>query len=662
MPALPGTVSNYKYRDVPFAVWFDRERISWCLDVREVGRVYPQARGKVVCDLPNAAQAVLVGKQIIEDFWRAARMLPALPPERFHGQQRQLPPAPRKPIPLPPAPPAPTQPIALPPIPESPARAMRGRRYFGMYPKKLEAIHQALQNLSASSFTARDLSQQLGMQPSTHDAQTGRILRWLESEHGFITRAGRRFVLTDAGHRWIASPLVIVTPPSVERPRAKRSAERWRQALAALAGKGSFTPQDFAAQLNATDIHGAALLKRLENDGYVKLVATRGQPGGSFRRYFELTDKGRAWVEGAQENPRSGVHPAALAAIILGVGLLTAGIVSKMMSSTAPSGIASQLGTAALQDAQSDVGVTETSPNSGPRVDQMLANVGVTVPANWCAAAVSTWIFEGATMLGVTRPIQGSASVVVLMNQFRDASNQRVSFLPADYLRAHPEAVAPGMIMILSRGGTGSGLGHTGIVERNLGGGKYATIEGNSGPNSNSVVRNQRDLSSEAFVGMGVLKDMPGYVLPGVGVGYLNDPPGAPFFVGLSGPPLDTVGLYFPDTGLQLEAELARTPAERNEGLSHRSMLPWDRGMLFVFDSSADHGFWMRETAIPLDIVFLDDNFHVVGIIENLQPNDLTQRHLGWPSRYALEVNAGFVRANGIYVGQRVVEIAVPLS
>ena len=84
--------------------------------------------------------------------------------------------------------------------------------------------------------------------------------------------------------------------------------------------------------------------------------------------------------------------------------------------------------------------------------------------------------------------------------------------------------------------------------------------------------------------------------------------------------------------------------------------------MLFVFNSNADRAFWMYKTFIPLDIIFLDDNFNVVGILENMQPHDTMLRRIKQPSRYALEVNAGFVRAHSIRVGQRLVEIATPLG
>jgi uncharacterized protein len=104
-------------------------------------------------------------------------------------------------------------------------------------------------------------------------------------------------------------------------------------------------------------------------------------------------------------------------------------------------------------------------------------------------------------------------------------------------------------------------------------------------------------------------------------------------------------------------AEIARTPIERAKGLANRASLPWREGMLFVFDAPGDHAFWMQQTYIPLDVIFLDADLVVVGVIENMQPHDTTSRRLGRASSYALEVSAGYVRANNIRIGQQAAEL-----
>jgi uncharacterized membrane protein (UPF0127 family) len=100
--------------------------------------------------------------------------------------------------------------------------------------------------------------------------------------------------------------------------------------------------------------------------------------------------------------------------------------------------------------------------------------------------------------------------------------------------------------------------------------------------------------------------------------------------------------------------ELARTDAERAMGLMHRRALAEDAGMLFVFRESDDHSFWMRNTLIPLDMIFIGEDGRVVGVIERAEPLTLTQRSIGKPSRYVLEVNGGWCAKRGVRAGDRV--------
>jgi uncharacterized membrane protein (UPF0127 family) len=99
--------------------------------------------------------------------------------------------------------------------------------------------------------------------------------------------------------------------------------------------------------------------------------------------------------------------------------------------------------------------------------------------------------------------------------------------------------------------------------------------------------------------------------------------------------------------------ELARTDAQRARGLMHRASLPEDQGMLFLFDETEEHPFWMKDTPLPLDMLFLDEEGRVVGIVERAAPRTTTQRTVGVPSRYVLEVNGGWARAHGVAAGDR---------
>jgi uncharacterized protein len=100
--------------------------------------------------------------------------------------------------------------------------------------------------------------------------------------------------------------------------------------------------------------------------------------------------------------------------------------------------------------------------------------------------------------------------------------------------------------------------------------------------------------------------------------------------------------------------EIARTDADRARGLMHRTALGPDAGMLFLFDETAEHAFWMKNTLIPLDMVFVSEEGRVAGVVARAVPGDLTPRSAGGPSRYVLEVNGGWAEAHGVGAGDRV--------
>nr|WP_226898618.1 DUF192 domain-containing protein [Mangrovicoccus algicola] len=97
--------------------------------------------------------------------------------------------------------------------------------------------------------------------------------------------------------------------------------------------------------------------------------------------------------------------------------------------------------------------------------------------------------------------------------------------------------------------------------------------------------------------------------------------------------------------------ELAVDPAERNRGLMHRESMPANAGMLFVFDPPRRVSFWMRNTLIPLDMIFLDRAGVVRRVHENAVPLDETPID-GGPGIFAvLEINGGLAREIGIVPG-----------
>lgn len=100
--------------------------------------------------------------------------------------------------------------------------------------------------------------------------------------------------------------------------------------------------------------------------------------------------------------------------------------------------------------------------------------------------------------------------------------------------------------------------------------------------------------------------------------------------------------------------EVARTEPERRKGLMHREQLAPDAGMLFVFDETSDHGFWMLNTLVSLDMIFIGEDGRVVGIVERAEPRTTDMRSVGAPSRYVLEVNGGWASAHGVRPGDLV--------
>jgi uncharacterized membrane protein (UPF0127 family) len=97
--------------------------------------------------------------------------------------------------------------------------------------------------------------------------------------------------------------------------------------------------------------------------------------------------------------------------------------------------------------------------------------------------------------------------------------------------------------------------------------------------------------------------------------------------------------------------EVADDPAERAQGLMNRPSLPRGAGMLFLYEAPQRATFWMRNTLIPLDMIFMDETGTVTRIHENAVPLDETTIDGGDGVRAVLEINGGLARAIGIGVG-----------
>jgi len=104
--------------------------------------------------------------------------------------------------------------------------------------------------------------------------------------------------------------------------------------------------------------------------------------------------------------------------------------------------------------------------------------------------------------------------------------------------------------------------------------------------------------------------------------------------------------------------EIAQTPEERRKGLQARKYLGKDKGMLFIFSESQKYSFWMKDTFIPLDIIWIDDNKRIVTVMSDVLPCETEQCALYAPDNdalYVLEVNAGVAIELGFRVGDQAV-------
>ena len=121
--------------------------------------------------------------------------------------------------------------------------------------------------------------------------------------------------------------------------------------------------------------------------------------------------------------------------------------------------------------------------------------------------------------------------------------------------------------------------------------------------------------------------------------------------------PVVPISFELPDgkSTARFSMEVAATNAERQVGLMYRKEIASDRGMIFLFPEQKVHRFWMKNTFIPLDMVFVSKDMKVVGILESVPPQTEDPRFVDEPSQYVLEFGAGVMRNSGVIVGSTVV-------
>jgi uncharacterized protein len=119
--------------------------------------------------------------------------------------------------------------------------------------------------------------------------------------------------------------------------------------------------------------------------------------------------------------------------------------------------------------------------------------------------------------------------------------------------------------------------------------------------------------------------------------------------------PLPAATLQIPDADprpVTVGAEIAKGEHDTTRGLMYRTSMPEMQGMLFELER-ADHAFWMHNTCIPLDLVYIDGG-QIVGIVESAPILNDEPRSVGKMASQVLELNAGFCKRHGLRVGQHV--------
>ena len=102
-----------------------------------------------------------------------------------------------------------------------------------------------------------------------------------------------------------------------------------------------------------------------------------------------------------------------------------------------------------------------------------------------------------------------------------------------------------------------------------------------------------------------------------------------------------------------VRVELARDEAQQRRGLMHRTHLADGEGMLFVFPAESRQSFWMRDTPLPLDMLFVKADGRIAGIVANAAPRTDTPRGIDEPTRFVLEVPGGWSALHGVQAGDR---------
>jgi uncharacterized membrane protein (UPF0127 family) len=106
-----------------------------------------------------------------------------------------------------------------------------------------------------------------------------------------------------------------------------------------------------------------------------------------------------------------------------------------------------------------------------------------------------------------------------------------------------------------------------------------------------------------------------------------------------------------PGGSATFDLEVARTPRARADGLMYRKTLAPAAGMVFVFPDVAPRSFWMKNTYLPLDMIFVGPDHKVVGVVSRAEPLTLSSRGVPAPAKLVIELNGGVAERLGVGPG-----------
>ncbi|WP_417607896.1 DUF192 domain-containing protein [Owenweeksia hongkongensis] len=108
------------------------------------------------------------------------------------------------------------------------------------------------------------------------------------------------------------------------------------------------------------------------------------------------------------------------------------------------------------------------------------------------------------------------------------------------------------------------------------------------------------------------------------------------------------------DTIKQLDIEIADNATEAQYGMMYRKSMDPNTGMLFIMPAEQQQSFWMKNTYVALDIIYINSNFEIVSVQKNAVPHDLKSLPSEGPALYVLEVVGGFADEHGLKKGDKI--------